>query len=278
MSWARINTEYPRHRKTIRLVSLLGAIAELYPIRLWLWAAEQSPNGCLHDLGAAEVASIVGHAGDAQHLMDGLVSAGFVERDDSGVLWIRSWEEHQGQLIEQREKARERWRRWRDRKVAGEEHPTANESANVSQTVSKRTDGRTDERTNVDERTDEKKPAPRPARAGAPPAADVVLEFSTVGKVGAWQLTRAQLEEWATLYPGLDVERECRKAAAWIRANSGRRKTAGGMARFLVTWLNRAVDDDRRPLRSSSGPALSAQRNSTTPPKEDPNVRRVRVG
>lgn len=123
------------------------------------------------------------------------------------------------------------------------------------------------------------KQAPRPADAGAPPpAADVVLDYPTIGKVQAWQLTRAQLEEWATLYPGLDVERECRKAAAWIRANLGRRKTAGGMARFLVTWLNRAVDDERRPLRSSSGPALSAQRHPTAPSKEDPHVRRVRVG
>lgn len=58
-----------------------------------------------------------------------------------------------------------------------------------------------------------------------------------------WHLTAAQIAQWKALYPGLDVEAECRKALAWVQTNN--RKTARGMPRFLVGWLNRA--NDRRP-------------------------------
>jgi uncharacterized protein (DUF2235 family) len=66
-----------------------------------------------------------------------------------------------------------------------------------------------------------------------------MLTFSTIGLPSAWTLTDEQLREWAELYPGLDVETQCRMALAWTQANQ--RKTAKGMPRFLVNWLNRAV-------------------------------------
>lgn len=72
------------------------------------------------------------------------------------------------------------------------------------------------------------------------------LEFPVIGPgLTSWQLSEAQVAEWATLYRGLDVRGECRKALAWLQANTGRRKTAKGMARFLVSWLGRAVDSGR---------------------------------
>lgn len=91
-------------------------------------------------------------------------------------------------------------------------------------------------------------PAPARAPALAPARAletdsSVLLVFPTVGKGGTeWRLRRAQIQEWATAYPNLDVLGECRKALAWLNANPGRRKTTRGMPTFLVTWLNRTVD------------------------------------
>lgn len=66
------------------------------------------------------------------------------------------------------------------------------------------------------------------------------LSFPTAGHPQTWVLTTEQVAEWSELYPGLDVEAECRKALAWIKANH--RKTSRGMPRFLVSWLNRAND------------------------------------
>lgn len=69
------------------------------------------------------------------------------------------------------------------------------------------------------------------------------LEFPCNGESSTWKLTVKQVETWAALYPGLDVEAECRKALAWVSSGgAGTRKTARGMPRFLVSWLNRATD------------------------------------
>ena len=69
------------------------------------------------------------------------------------------------------------------------------------------------------------------------------LEFPTVGTNGStWTLTQAQVDQWATLFPSLDVAQQCRHALAWIETNASKRKTSRGMARFLAGWLTRATD------------------------------------
>ena len=77
------------------------------------------------------------------------------------------------------------------------------------------------------------------------------LAFVTVGEPSSWLLTDDRISEWATTYPNLDVRAECLKASAWLNANTSRRKTASGMPRFLVNWLNNAVN-------RGSGPRLAA--------------------
>lgn len=76
----------------------------------------------------------------------------------------------------------------------------------------------------------------------SPPADDVICLFPCDGKIASWALTRRKVEEWQLLYPSIDVLAECRKALAWVGAAPGRRKTAGGTAKYLVGWLNRATD------------------------------------
>ena len=70
----------------------------------------------------------------------------------------------------------------------------------------------------------------------APP----VLQFPTNGEPPNWDLTPEQVGIWTGLYPGIEVESECRKALAWILAN--RKKTAKGMPRFLNGWLSKSND------------------------------------
>lgn len=70
----------------------------------------------------------------------------------------------------------------------------------------------------------------------------VILTFPTDGTPPEWPLTEQQVADWSTLYPSIDVLAECRKARAWIDADPKRRKTAGGMRRFLVNWLNNATN------------------------------------
>lgn len=74
-----------------------------------------------------------------------------------------------------------------------------------------------------------------------------VLTFPTNGIGGkTWHLTQSQIDVWVSAFPGLDVMAECRKAWAWCDANAPKRKTPGGMPRFLASWLTKATDRDTR--------------------------------
>jgi hypothetical protein len=84
------------------------------------------------------------------------------------------------------------------------------------------------------------------AEASSPPS-PVVVVCPCVGH-GAhdYAVTLAQVDEWAPVYPGIDVRAEVLKAKAWLDANPTKRKTQSGVPRFLVSWLGRAQDDAGR--------------------------------
>jgi hypothetical protein len=90
---------------------------------------------------------------------------------------------------------------------------------------------------------------PETAEPSAVPPEPALLTYPCDGKPGFWALTQSQVSEWSTLYPSLDVLGESRKALAWVQAAPARRKTAGGMARFLVGWLGRSQNS--APARAS---------------------------
>ncbi len=74
------------------------------------------------------------------------------------------------------------------------------------------------------------------------PASEPFAEFPVVGRGSkAWLLTVAYVAELAGDFPNLDVPQQCRSARAWALANPSKRKTAKGMPRFLVNWMNEAV-------------------------------------
>lgn len=88
----------------------------------------------------------------------------------------------------------------------------------------------------------------READTGSPP----VLRFPCVGSgASGWSLTVEQVERWREAYPAVDIVAEARRALAWVEANPSRRKTAGGMQRFLNNWLSRSQDRGGTATRSA---------------------------
>lgn len=73
-----------------------------------------------------------------------------------------------------------------------------------------------------------------------PPKEIPVLGFPCDGQPREWFLYQSQIDEWTPLFPTLDILGECRQAWAWVNASPQNRKTAGGMARFLVGWFGRS--------------------------------------
>jgi uncharacterized protein YdaU (DUF1376 family) len=80
--------------------------------------------------------------------------------------------------------------------------------------------------------------------AAQPRPTDTVLTFTTNGQPAEWYLTQSQIETWTTVYAGVDVLTECRKALEWTVHNS--RKTARGMPAFLLRWLGNASNRSGR--------------------------------
>jgi hypothetical protein len=67
-----------------------------------------------------------------------------------------------------------------------------------------------------------------------------VITFPTTGAGPKdWVLTDEQIAAWQADYPSLDVQQQCVMALNWVKVNH--LKTARGMPRFLIGWLNRAV-------------------------------------
>lgn len=92
--------------------------------------------------------------------------------------------------------------------------------------------------------------APAPA-----PASPVLFTLKCSGKgPTAYEVTEAQVAEWAAAFPGVEVLAEVRKSAAWQDANPGKRKTHKGMASHLVSWLGRAQDGGRGQRNGAAAP------------------------
>lgn len=52
-----------------------------------------------------------------------------------------------------------------------------------------------------------------------------------------YPITQADVKGWMELYPAVDVMQELRAMKGWCGANPKKRKTAGGIKRFVNSWL-----------------------------------------
>lgn len=87
-----------------------------------------------------------------------------------------------------------------------------------------------------------------PQSASAPPVISLTLNDGTEFPVSV-----EQCQEWAGLYPAVDVIQQIRQMKGWLDANPQRRKTRRGINAFIVGWLSREQDKGR-PRRQTEQP------------------------
>lgn len=78
----------------------------------------------------------------------------------------------------------------------------------------------------------------------------VGLNFKT--KDGEWQLPADLYEKYIKAYPRVDVDEQLVIAYAWAESNPAKRKTNGGMPKFLNGWLarhNEKFQTEKKPER-----------------------------
>lgn len=118
MAWIESHQTLSRHPKTLRLAAELkcGVPAAIgYVHLMWYWALDFAPTG---DIRTSP--SILAHAcewrGSAERFIQALVTAGFLEDREGGVV-IHDWADYAGKLMDRRAANAERTRAYRARHV-----------------------------------------------------------------------------------------------------------------------------------------------------------------
>ena len=76
-----------------------------------------------------------------------------------------------------------------------------------------------------------------PQAADAPPVISLPLNDGTF-----FDVSENDRAKWSQLYPNVDVLQQLRNMAGWCDANLTKRKTRGGIKRFITAWLAREQD------------------------------------
>lgn len=84
-----------------------------------------------------------------------------------------------------------------------------------------------------------------PQAAGAPPVISLPLNDGTF-----FDVSENDRAKWSQLYPNVDVLQQLRNMAGWCDANPTKRKTRGGIKRFITAWLAREQDKGSKALQN----------------------------
>lgn len=71
-------------------------------------------------------------------------------------------------------------------------------------------------------------------------------------------VTRKDTDEYAALYPSVDIEQELRFIRGWLLGNTRKRKTKAGIRRFINGWMARAQDRGKPGWSSGQVPPAHA--------------------
>lgn len=159
---------------------------------------------------------------------------GMIEIID-GVITIPNWQKHQN--IETLDKVREQNRlrkqaqRERQRLLADSVLDTSRDChVTVTQENKNKKEKREEEKENIVSRGRAKAQTP------------TVIQLTT-NKNEPYNITQAELDTFIECYPTVDIMQELRKMKAWLESNPTKRKTKGGMLRFVNNWLAREQDN-----------------------------------
>ncbi len=88
------------------------------------------------------------------------------------------------------------------------------------------------------------------------PSAPVVISILLNDKT-EYPITEADVATWKELYQAVDIMQELRKMKGWADANPSKRKTRGGIKRFINAWLAKEQDKYHGPQGGTQNGAAS---------------------
>jgi hypothetical protein len=111
MAWIELHQAVWTHRKTFAMADLLDireTYAAAHVMRLWTWALDNAPDGCLPN-SPRIIARSADWDGSPDQFIEALVDAGWVDRVDDSY-HLHDWADYAGRLIDRRVANTERMR------------------------------------------------------------------------------------------------------------------------------------------------------------------------
>jgi len=264
MTWIRLDCSLTRHPKVARFAKTMGigrheAIGIL--VDLWTWAVDYCDgDGDVSKYTGEELLTALGVGQQAAliqvDMIEALLTAGLLDRRGKR-LTLHDWDEHQGQLVAQREKNRERQRRYAERRKEGKPlaevfEALANESPNADLTP---TNGATNVRTNVTNETNERTVRP----------ADKHDDYKVLEFEGLVPITEGDCKRYRELFPAVDLDIELEKIYVYLQSAPPSKRPKASLPRFTMNWLQRANKDAEKdkPIADREQRRLD-QRNTET--------------
>lgn len=234
MAWIKSHQEIARHPKTRRLARALDitipqAVGHLH--LFWWWALDFADQGDLAGFDANDMADGAMWEGDPHALVDALVDAGYLDRTSEGGCRIHDWYEYMGKLLEQREQAKDRVRKSREKRYADVTRNKRERYADVTQVLRGKSESKIKSREESlsIESGSEGESSPPPAKR-APPKRKTVIPAT-------FALT-ADMRDWAAENcPGLDVQVHTTKFRNHYKSSERREGD------WRAKWENWMLDD-----------------------------------
>lgn len=90
----RINNDFFSHPKTVKLQAVLGEIAPMFLIKLWLYASKFFSDGVIKGLSPELLEKQIGWtASNGKNFIETLENIGFIEREGDNIV-LHDWDEH----------------------------------------------------------------------------------------------------------------------------------------------------------------------------------------
>jgi hypothetical protein len=129
--YLEIDEGFPKHRKTLRLRSIMrDPLAGWYMVDLWTWACRSCPDGDLTGISSYEIEEAANYSPRDGKLCQAMIDSGFIDTDGNGnPVGLHNWMERTGAAIARMAKRasdmkvlREQRRRERDGTVTAQLH------------------------------------------------------------------------------------------------------------------------------------------------------------
>lgn len=257
MAWIESHQEVGRHPKTKKLARLLGvslpaAVGHLH--YLWWWALDFAQDGTLEKFDNYDLADAMQWDGDPDALVEALISSGYIDDTDDGLM-IHDWGEYAGKLLERRAKDRARKR-------------AAAEAAGVPQNFRRNSNGKDEEseetpsasfvtnqptvpnqptNTNSTNSTEPTTPTNAPATLQETRFTEFWQAYpKKVGKASC-------LKAWKKLKPTAELHKHIMEALEAQKRSEQWQREGGRFIPNPLTWINQGRwDDEPAEVRSSS--------------------------